>query len=83
MLEGSIFVGPGSKYENRFEGIFEPDEALFRYKRELDEGLRNHEIDITPLKGKDLVCWCSPDSKFCHADYLLSKFEDEPEISEF
>lgn len=26
--------------------------------------------DLTPLKGRDLVCWCPPDQP-CHADVLL------------
>ncbi len=30
-----------------------------------------HEPEwLKPLKGKDLMCWCSPDEP-CHADVLL------------
>lgn len=27
-------------------------------------------LDVSPLRGKDLACWCSLDSE-CHADTLL------------
>lgn len=27
--------------------------------------------DLTPLRGKNLACWCKPDDAFCHADVLL------------
>jgi hypothetical protein len=27
--------------------------------------------DLSELKGKDLACWCSLDTKFCHAEVLL------------
>lgn len=27
-------------------------------------------LDLTPLRGRDLVCWCQPDVA-CHADALL------------
>ncbi len=29
-------------------------------------------LDISKLKGKNLMCWCSLD-KVCHADFLLKK----------
>lgn len=28
-------------------------------------------LDVSELKGKDIVCWCAP--KHCHADYILIK----------
>ena len=43
--------------------------------RTLDESLRLYRIhaatlDVTPLVGKDLACWCPLDQE-CHADILL------------
>lgn len=41
--------------------------AWFReFYAELDEP----ERDVTPLRGRDLACWCEPSSP-CHADVLL------------
>lgn len=74
--ENSVYVGNGSRWANPYEKICDPDEALFLYKRDLQAGLLDGSIDLTPLKGKDLVCWCELDSPFCHADVLLSKFDE-------
>ena len=27
-------------------------------------------LDVSPLRGKNLACWCGPDQE-CHADVLL------------
>ncbi len=32
-------------------------------------------LDLTPLRGKDLACWCPPDQP-CHADVLLEIAND-------
>ena len=32
-------------------------------------------LDVTELKGKDLICWCAP--KRCHADAILRKANKE------
>lgn len=42
---------------------------LFRadLEREIAQGL----VDVSPLAGKDLACWC-PDGQPCHADILLA-----------
>jgi Domain of unknown function (DUF4326) len=29
------------------------------------------DLDVTALRGKDVVCWCAPQG--CHADLLLKK----------
>lgn len=30
-----------------------------------------YPVDITPLRGKNLACWCPFDGQPCHADILL------------
>ncbi|KKK62668.1 hypothetical protein LCGC14_3002020 [marine sediment metagenome] len=50
------------------------EKAVGWYKEYLVEDTRMHDTSLTKqaqeeLKGKDLVCWCSPLP--CHADVLL------------
>lgn len=30
-----------------------------------------YRVDLEPLRGKDLMCFCSVGSLYCHADVLL------------
>src|SRR5436190_17509659 len=67
--KGAIYVGRPSKWGNPFRAGFDGTraEVIARYESHLNEsGLIN---DIAELRGKDLVCWCTP--KRCHADVLL------------
>jgi hypothetical protein len=74
----AIYVGRPSKWGNPFshvEGTLA--EFLVDSRREAVEKFREWVLgqpDLllqvrTELRGKDLVCWCSP--KECHADVLL------------
>ena len=38
--------------------------------------IRDKEIDLAPLRGKDLACWCPLDAA-CHADILLGLANSE------
>jgi hypothetical protein len=64
----AIYCGRGSKYGNPFvmgrDGS--RDEVCDRFEREVLPGL-----DVTELRGKDLVCFCVP--KRCHCDSILRK----------
>ena len=69
----SVYIGRPSKWANPFiigkDGTRE--EVIKKYKNWLLEtkwttGLI---LDIEELRGKDLVCWCSPLP--CHGDILL------------
>ena len=61
----AVYVGRPSKWGNPFkigrDGTREKVVEKYRFF------LGN--IDVSELKGKDLVCWCSPLP--CHADILL------------
>lgn len=63
---GAVYVGRGTPWGNPFrvgrDGT--RSEVIERFRREVLPTL-----DLTPLRGKDLVCWCAP--KPCHADVLL------------
>jgi hypothetical protein len=66
---GSVYIGRPSKWGNPFaigkDG--NRDQVIARYERWLCES--GPIDDIAELRGKDLVCWCSPEA--CHGDVLL------------
>jgi len=63
---GSIYIGRGSPYGNPYvvdvHGTREEVIEMFR-KYELPH------LDLKPLRGKHLVCFCKPLA--CHGDVLL------------
>lgn len=65
---GAVYVGRGSPYGNPFvmrvSSDAERDRVCDRFEAEVLPTL-----DLAPLRGKDLVCFCAP--KRCHADALL------------
>lgn len=65
---GAVYVGRGSPYGNPFVmadfGDAERNRVCDQFEQETLPTL-----DLTPLRGKDLVCFCAP--KRCHADALL------------
>ncbi len=65
---GAVYVGRGSPWGNPFRiGVDgDRDQVIDRYEREVLPTL-----DVTPLRGKHLVCHCAP--LRCHADSLLSR----------
>jgi hypothetical protein len=66
---GAVYCGRGSPWGNPFRlsgNGMNRDEVCDRYEREI---LPN--LDVTILRGKDLVCFCAP--KRCHCDALLKK----------
>lgn len=64
--KNAVYIGRGSPYGNPFvigkDGT--RDEVCDRYEKEILPTL-----DLSPLKGKDLVCFCKPHR--CHGDSLL------------
>ena len=71
MPADTIYVGRGSKWGNPFtfanSGHVHP---ALRFACEVAPLL-----DVTPLCGKNLACWCSLDAD-CHADVLLELAND-------
>lgn len=65
---GAQYIGRGSYYGNPFRvGVDgDRDECLDRYEREVLPSL-----DVEPLRGRDLVCFCTP--KRCHGEAILTK----------
>lgn len=66
---GAIYIGRPSKWGNPFvigkDGSRE--DVIHKYCEYLaSSGLIDH---VKELRGKDLVCWCSPQA--CHGDVLV------------
>lgn len=64
----AVYVGRGSRWGNPFRIGVDGDryDVIERFEQEILPTL-----DVTPLRGRDLVCFCAP--KPCHADSLLRK----------
>lgn len=76
--DDAVYVGRPSKWGNPFiigrDGTRE--EVVAKYRKMLlwdilpnNEDVRQDDSFFTEIRGKDLVCWCSPLP--CHADILL------------
>jgi len=67
----SVYVGRPSSWGNPFKLSCEADRenSIWMFREYAKEQLAVNAHWLDPLKGKDLVCWCSP--KPCHADVLL------------
>ena len=66
--ENAVYIGRGSPYGNPFK-IGEHgtrDEVCDRFEREVLPSL-----DVSALRGKNLVCFCAP--LRCHGDAILRK----------
>ena len=63
----AVYVGRPTKWGNRYvigrDGT--RDEVIKKY----EQWLTKSGLDVTELRGKDLVCWCAPLA--CHADVLM------------
>lgn len=69
---------PKSPYCNPFRvgsGKYTRDEACDRFEAKILPGL-----DVEPLRGKDLSCWCKPNR--CHCDSILKKANAPLECSD-
>ena len=68
----AVYVGRPTKWGNPFKMRSEGERDFVCDQFEMHFGmgqLRVTREDLHELRGKDLVCWCSP--LRCHADFLL------------
>lgn len=66
----AVYVGRGSPWGNPFPiGGLTREEVIERFRCETLP-----RLDVRPLIGKSLVCYCAP--KACHADLLLKAARD-------
>lgn len=64
----AVYIGRGSPWGNPF--VIGKDGS----REEVIEKFRIFtlpKLDLEPLRGKDLICFCSP--KACHGDILLKE----------
>lgn len=63
--QDAVYIGRGTPWGNPFvlgqDG--DRDTVCDRFEREV-----LHTLDLEPLRGKDLVCWCKPAR--CHGDAI-------------
>ncbi len=66
--KGAAYIGRGSRWGNPFKigEHGDRDEVCDRFEREILPTL-----DVSELRGKDLVCFCAPHR--CHGDAILKK----------
>lgn len=69
---GAVYVGRGTRWGNPFPLTeYSRSESLRLFRQQLDELPANElETLLAPLRGKDVLCWCSPEVE-CHADIWL------------
>ncbi len=71
---GAVYIGRGSPWGNPFvigkDGT--RDEVCDRFEREI-----LLTLDLEPLRGKHLVCWCKPAR--CHGDAILRALDERGE----
>lgn len=75
--EDAVYIGRPSIFGNPYiVGIDgSRTEVIEKYRRYLALNNSLREEVIKQLKGKDLVCWCSP--KQCHGDVLIDIANNE------
>jgi hypothetical protein len=66
----AIYVGRGSKWGNPFRMLGNSVEMRHAVCDSFEKLILT-SLDVTELRGKDLVCFCAPFR--CHADALLRK----------
>jgi hypothetical protein len=64
----AVYIGRGSPYGNPFKtGVHGTRKEVI----EMFERLVLPNLDVSALRGRDLVCFCKP--KSCHGDSILIK----------
>lgn len=71
----AVYIGRGSPWGNPFvigrDGT--RDEVCDRFEKEILP-----QLDLSPLRGKDLICWCKPAR--CHGDAILAELERQAKL---
>jgi hypothetical protein len=75
--DGSAYIGRGSPYGNPFViGVHGNRDQVC----DMFEALVLPGLDVEPLRGKDLVCFCKP--LRCHGDAIMAKLYGETILSQ-
>ncbi len=54
--------------------------AVEMYRSRLEQLIASGTVDLSPLRGRNLACWCKPGTP-CHADVLL-EFANRPVVGQ-
>lgn len=65
-----IYIGRGSKWGNPYPITRDISRTVVL---EMFEHFVLHKLDLEPLRGKNLVCYCAP--LRCHGDLILKRLE--------
>ena len=68
--EGAVNVTRPGKWGNPFRWDTFGERCLWLFRRRLGRKIKEGDLDLEELRGKDLVCWCKLGAP-CHADILL------------
>jgi len=73
---GAVYVGRPTQWGNPFSKGSK-SENIANFQEYAEKRKKQQPGWLNPLKGKDLVCWCSPEG--CHADVLV-QMANEPKM---
>jgi hypothetical protein len=77
--EGAVYVGRPTKWGNPFSiEMYGRDLALRNYRRHMEGLGQIGALQLSAIRGKDLMCFCPLDQP-CHADVLLEIANAEAE----
>ena len=65
---GAVYVGRPSQWGNPFSKSGR-DKNIEDFREYAEKRIQREPSWLNPLKGKSLICWCSPQP--CHADILI------------
>ena len=67
----AVYVGRPSKWGNpfRLQNFCSRQQLIEVYEKWIADEIQLGNLNLSELRGKDLVCWCAPLP--CHADVLL------------
>jgi hypothetical protein len=80
--EGAVYIGYRTPYGNPFKWKDLPGgkgEAVDLYRQWLPEAVASGKINLAPLQGKTLMCFCRED-EVCHGDVIISFMNKLPEL---
>lgn len=77
MPENTVYVGRPTQWGNWFSEwnstVIDGTRIIPETREDVIDAFRKYQLpsmDLEPLRGKDLACWCKP-GELCHADVII------------
>jgi len=71
----AVYIGRPSKWGNPFKLYdYSLEESLRKYRKYLEDKLKDDPNWLEPLREKNLVCYC-PLDRPCHGDIIIEMLE--------